>query len=201
MATTTAVKRRKPRRVLVLNKSWQPVRVVSMNRAMKYLAKGAARIVDAESFQLWSWDDWSQIRPEDGEDGLVSPSVTCRVPTVIRLERYDKLRVRQGSFSRKTLFRRDDNTCQYCGKRFPVPELSIDHVVPKCQGGKSTWDNCVIACTGCNSRKAGRTPEQANMKLIRKPSKPMTEIFPSDIVCETWSQWLSAAYWYVPLQD
>lgn len=206
MATATE-RQNKSRRVLVLNKNWQAVRVVSMERAMKYLTSTyrcgtpKARIVDHESFQLMTWADWAEQRPVEGEDCLTSPTTSFRVPTIVRLEKHDKVKIRKVAFSRKTLYRRDNNTCQYCGHKFQTQELSIDHVIPRCQGGKSTFDNCVIACTGCNGKKAGRTPEQAGMKLIRQPVKPVTAVFEADIVCKTWSQFLSAAYWHVELVD
>jgi hypothetical protein len=106
-----------------------------------------------------------------------------------------------GGVNRRTVYRRDNDTCQYCGRQFPTEELSIDHVVPKCQGGQSTFENCVIACVSCNAKKAGRTPKQANMKLIRQPERPKAAVFEADIVCDSWSAFMDACYWAVPLID
>ena len=75
-------------------------------------------------------------------------------------------------FNRRNIFARDNNQCQYCGQKFPTSELSLDHVIPRSQGGQSTWENIVCACVECNVRKGGRTPKQAHMTLIRKPEKP-----------------------------
>ncbi|MFZ9098645.1 MAG: HNH endonuclease, partial [Burkholderiaceae bacterium] len=75
-------------------------------------------------------------------------------------------------FIRRNIFARDGSRCQYCGKRFPTSELSIDHVVPRSQGGKTTWTNVVTACRGCNHRKGNRTPEQARMPLLYVPYVP-----------------------------
>ena len=85
---------------------------------------------------------------------------------------YDKLPKQTVKFNRRNIFARDNNQCQYCGKKFPTSELSLDHVVPRSQGGASTWENIVCACVDCNVRKGGRTPKQAHMSLIRKPEKP-----------------------------
>ena len=95
-----------------------------------------------------------------------------QVPRVIRLTGYEKLPKHTVKFNRRNIFARDNNQCQYCGKKFPTSDLSLDHVVPRSQGGESTWENIVCACIDCNVRKGGRTPKQAHMGLIRKPEKP-----------------------------
>jgi 5-methylcytosine-specific restriction endonuclease McrA len=75
-------------------------------------------------------------------------------------------------FNRRNVFLRDENQCQYCGKKFGTNHLSLDHVIPRSRGGPSTWDNIVCACLKCNVRKGGRTPQEAGMRLYRLPSKP-----------------------------
>ncbi len=95
-----------------------------------------------------------------------------RVPEVIALTDYDRLPMAAVTFSRRNIFKRDHYTCQYCGAQPGSEELTIDHVVPRSQGGVSTWENCVLACMACNKRKADRTPEQARMRLRKKPVRP-----------------------------
>ncbi|MFX7620976.1 HNH endonuclease signature motif containing protein, partial [Acinetobacter baumannii] len=81
------------------------------------------------------------------------------MPEIILLSKYDKLPAQRVHFSRRTLYHRDNNTCQYCSKKFSTSDLNIDHVLPRSQGGRSSWENCVLACFKCNSKKANRTPE------------------------------------------
>lgn len=189
------------RKVLVLNKYWQALRVVTIAKAMKYLASEKARIIDTNDLQQYTWDDWSKMRPADGEDAIIGVSITCRVPTVIRLERYDKVPRYKISFNRKTIYRRDNYTCQYCGGRPGTEELSIDHVIPKSQGGQSTWENCVLACVKCNARKADKTLEKARMKLLKQPVRPSSNFFKGEVLCNTWKQFFDASYWSVELEN
>src|SRR5947208_16898797 len=85
---------------------------------------------------------------------------------------YDRRSKQAMKFNRRNILARDNNQCQYCGKKFPTSELSLDHVVPRSQGGASTWENIVCACVACNVKKGGRTTKEANMHLIRQPEKP-----------------------------
>ena len=107
-------------------------------------------------------------------------------------------------FNRRNIFARDGNQCQYCGKKFPTSELSLDHVVPRSQGGKTTWENIVCACVDCNVRKGGRTPKQAHMTLIRKPEKPKRSPLLSMKLSQkkylSWQSFLDNAYWNVELK-
>jgi 5-methylcytosine-specific restriction endonuclease McrA len=109
---------------------------------------------------------------ETYDDVIRSPSVSIRAPAVVRLRRPPGQMKRGVKFSRINVFVRDDFKCQYCGARKPANDLNYDHVIPRVQGGKTVWDNIVTSCYDCNARKRGRTPEQAGMKLLRKPVKP-----------------------------
>src|SRR5262249_60138432 len=106
-------------------------------------------------------------------DGYIR-AITCkiRMPAVVRLLRFIRRKRPQVSFSRRNLFLRDDNHCQYCGKKRDTPELTYDHVTPRSQGGRTEWTNIVTCCVDCNRRKGGRTPEQAGMGLLRSPRRP-----------------------------
>jgi 5-methylcytosine-specific restriction endonuclease McrA len=109
---------------------------------------------------------------ETYEDEIRSPTLTIRAPAVVRLKRHAMPHKRGVKFSRTNVFVRDDFRCQYCGVRKDADELTYDHVVPRVQGGRTVWENIVASCQDCNTRKRGRTPEQASMKLLKRPEKP-----------------------------
>jgi len=157
----------------------------------------AARIVDTNDYQLYDWHDWMQLAPEDGEPFIQAVSTRLRIPEVIVLNSFDRLPTVSVSFSRRNLFKRDRFTCQYCGMQPKPDELTIDHVVPRSQGGETTWENCVLACFRCNHKKGNRTPDRANMRLKKTPSKPVWH--PSytryPIRVESWAKFVSQAYW------
>lgn len=191
------------RPTLVLNRNWQPVNVATVSRALVMLWNESARVVDPNDFRLYSWSDWSQLRPLDGEPFIQAITFRLRVPEVLTLTRYERLRESAVTFSRRNLFKRDHGTCQYCGARPGSSELTIDHVLPRSQGGTSRWDNCVLACVSCNSHKANRTPEQAHMKLRKRPVRPSWRpVYASNgIRIESWSKFVSEAYWNVTLEE
>ena len=134
--------------VLVLNASYEPVNITRARRAIVLLLKQVAVV-------------------EEAHDRFVH--VGLQLPCVIRLHQYRRLPSRMQTLSRRNILTRDGNICQYCGEKFNSSELELEHVIPRAQGGKSTWENLVAACRTCNSRKANRTPAEAGMKLLRKP--------------------------------
>jgi len=145
------------RPTLVLNRNWQPVNVATVARALVLLWNESARIVDPADYQLYTWADWSKLRPRSGEDCIHAVRFKLRVPEVVALSDYDRLPVAHVTFSRRNIFKRDHYTCQYCGAQPGSEELTLDHVVPRSQGGVSSWDNCVLACVACTSgRPTGR---------------------------------------------
>jgi 5-methylcytosine-specific restriction endonuclease McrA len=130
--------------------------------------------------------------------------IDLAVPRIIRLTAYDKLPAQGVKLNRRNLFARDRNRCQYCGQLFPTSELSIDHVTPRTQGGPDTWENLVCACVRCNSRKGGRTPDQARMKLISVPKRPkrnpLISVRLGHDKYRSWKAFLDEAYWSVELK-
>ncbi len=96
------------------------------------------------------------------------------VPRIIRLLGYDRLPRQRVKFNRRNVFARDENRCQYCGRRLTSGQLSLDHITPRSQGGPSTWENIVCACLPCNHRKGPRTPPEAGMPLLKDPVRPQT---------------------------
>lgn len=191
------------RPTLVLNRSWQPVNITPVHRSLAMVWSGTARIVDPDDFRLYDWADWARLAPREGEPFIRAVSFRLRVPEVISLTAYDRFRTNTVTFNRRNLFKRDHLTCQYCGVRPGTEELTIDHVLPRSQGGMSTWDNCVLACVACNARKANRTPEQAGLTLRKKPVRPAWKphYAASYARIESWSKFLSEAYWNVTLDE
>ena len=142
---------------LVLNHMGQPHDIVTWQEAVCGLFDQDAAIY----YVVAEYDE--EIR---------SPSITINKPAVVGLFRkLDGVRCRV-SFNRLNVLLRDEFRCQYCDKSFPAKELTYDHVLPKHMGGKKCWRNIVMACERCNHQKGGRTPEQAGMRLRRKPFTP-----------------------------
>jgi 5-methylcytosine-specific restriction endonuclease McrA len=141
-------------RTLLLNSTYEPLRVIAWQRAVTMLYLGKVEVV------------------ESYETVLRALAVTLRMPSVIRLRRFVRRRRVRIALSRRNVFFRDGHQCQYCGTNLPLRELTCDHVTPRSQGGGSSWENLVTACGPCNRRKGGRTPEQARMELYRKPGPP-----------------------------
>jgi len=147
-------------RVLVLNASYEPLQLISVRRAVVLLLQEKAELIEAAAQQLRAL------------------ALSFDVPLVIRLVRYIRIPRRlRLPCSRRGVFARDRETCQYCGAQPGRSQLTMDHVVPRSQGGTTTWDNVVTACRDCNHRKGGRTPEQANMTLLTTPRQPQYVAF------------------------
>jgi 5-methylcytosine-specific restriction endonuclease McrA len=177
---------------LVLNRNWQPVHVTTVARSLILLWNDAARVVDAEEYRLMSWDDWARYVPAEGAPCVRSARLRLKVPEIICLAHYDRLPSTAVTFSRRNVSRRDHYTCQYCGAQPGAESITIDHVLPRSQGGASSWTNCAAACTQCNARKGDRTPEQAGMKLRRRPVRPEWKPFYAALGgrAESWARFL-----------
>ena len=199
--------------VLVLNKLFMAIHIISVRRAFCLLCKDLAEVVNHEDGQFATYDfaTWRELseyraknfRQED-DDWVRTVSAEIQVPRVIRLFGYEKLPKGTVKFNRRNIFARDNNQCQYCGRKFPTAELSLDHVIPRSQGGVNTWDNIVCACVACNVRKGGRTPKQAHMALIRRPEKPrrspLLNLKLTHRKYQSWRTFLDNAYWSVELK-
>ena len=191
------------RPTLVLNRNWQPVSVAPVARALSLVVAERARIVDPVDFRQYTWADWAQRVPETDELFVQAVTFRVRVPEVITLLEYDRVPKNAVTFSRRNIFRRDHFTCQYCHRQPGTEELTIDHVLPRSHGGLSTWDNCVLACIDCNSRKADRTPAEARMPLRKLPVRPNWKPLYArhGERIESWSKFVSEAYWLVELAE
>ena len=198
-------------KVLVLNKMYMAVRVVSAKRAFTLLSREIAEVVHVEAggwqgYDLTTWAEVSQLQHEfepEAHDWVRTVRLHIAVPRVIRLLGYDRLPKQHVKLNRRNLFARDKNQCQYCGHSFPTSELSIDHVQPRSQGGPDTWQNLVCSCVRCNAKKGGRTPAQARMSLIREPKRPkrnpLISVRLGQDRYESWKTFLDNAYWSVEL--
>jgi 5-methylcytosine-specific restriction endonuclease McrA len=191
------------RPTLVLNRSWQPVGVAPVSRSLVLLWNDNARVVDPQDYRLYAWADWADLVPRADEPFIQGVRLRLRVPEVVALTKYDRIPANAVTFSRRNIYKRDRYTCQYCGAQPGTEELTLDHVVPRSQGGISTWENCVLACVGCNKRKADRTPEQAGMPLRKQPVRPMWRPLYAtrDVRIDSWTRFVSEAYWNVELDE
>lgn len=177
---------------LVLNPGYEPVARVPWQRAITLLFLGKVEVIE-----------------EYGDRDVRSVSFVFKMPSVVRLLRALRGGRRVIRFSRENVYARDAGRCQYCDVRVGRPDATYDHVVPRAQGGGTTWTNIVIACLACNQRKGGRTPEQAGMKLRSVPVKPkkLPETFRITFVFhkgmpESWRGWLrDIAYWNTELDE
>ena len=177
--------------------------VASVSRSLVLLWNDNARVVDPADYQLYTWADWSRLIPRDDEMFIQGVRLRLRVPEVVALTHYDRIPTNAVTFSRRNIYKRDRYTCQYCGAQPGTEELTLDHVLPRAQGGISTWENCVLACVGCNKRKADRTPEQAGMPLRKQPVRPVWRPLYAtrDVRIDSWSRFVSEAYWNIELDE
>jgi len=148
-----------PTSTLVLNAFMVPHRIASWQEVITELFTGKVEILS----------EYDEIVYSSKERGIV-----IRKPAVARLLKPIGSHKKGVKFSRVNVMARDNFECQYCGKRLAMKHLNYDHVVPRVQGGKTDWNNIVACCYECNDKKGARTPEQAKMKLRRKPFRPKT---------------------------
>lgn len=155
--------------MLVLNRSYHPVRITSAREAFTLLFCGRAESLDA-SYEPHDFAAWSRLHPEPGEPSIRTLRGPLRVPKVVLLRDYNRVPRTPLRLSRRNVFLRDGHRCMYCNDA--ESELTIDHVLPKSRGGLSQWENLVACCRACNLAKGRRTPDEAGMKLREKPQRP-----------------------------
>ena len=198
--------------VLVLNRTFVAVHVTNVRRAITLLFRDLAEVVHVEEGQYgaYSFESWRELSAmqatlrDPDHDWIRGVGFDLRAPRVIRLLSCDR-GPRQGlRFNRRNVFARYGNQCQYCGQHFHMSELSLDHVVPRSQGGVTSWENIVCACVACNVRKGGRTPTEARMHLIRHPVKPkrspLLSLKLGNPKYASWKSFVDRAYWTVDLK-
>ena len=157
---------------LVLNKSWIPINTTTVRHALVLVVKGAARLIQPETYEVHDFSSWCSLDPFPDKDVIRTPALCLMLPEVIVLTEYNRLPGQRVPFSRRNLHRRDGNSCQYCGRNVRADDITVDHVIPKSKGGKNTWENCVIACRRCNSRKGSKGLKESGLYLLREPKQP-----------------------------
>ena len=167
------------RRVLVLNRNWQAVNIIGVKRAFSLLWQGNARVLNVFEGQCQpmtteAWLDYGhKVNPPPAEAEWVRTiRLNIMLPKIVLLNDYDRLPIAEVKFNRHNVFERDNFTCQYSGRVCKVKDLTIDHVIPRDRGGRTTWENVVACARDVNSRKANRLPHEAGMRLLRKPERP-----------------------------
>jgi 5-methylcytosine-specific restriction endonuclease McrA len=169
---------------LLLNASFEPLKIISWQRAITLLFAGKVEVIEEYSREVHS------------------VTFSIKLPSILRLLKYVRVKKsRVVKFSRANIYARDRHPCQYCGSTFNTADLTFDHVIPVSRGGNKSWDNIVTACIDCNRRKGGQTPEEAGLRLIQKPMEPrwvpnlsVTLVFRN--FPESWRDYL---YWNVEL--
>lgn len=157
---------------LVLNRSWVAIHVTTARRPLCLVYSEAAVCVEPDSLQTFEFDAWVVWNRSPSDLWIRAPEVTIAAPEVIQLRPYNKVPACVAPFTRRNLYDRDGHTFQHYGARCGSDRLSIDHVTPRSKGGRTTWDNCVLACVGCNSNKGDRSIREAGLRLLRKPKPP-----------------------------
>jgi 5-methylcytosine-specific restriction endonuclease McrA len=188
---------------LVLNRSWTAIATTTVREAVTMLFKGSARAIHTDTFEAHEFHTWADLAVPPDQPCIKTVSLRLRVPEVIVLTGYNSMPATKVVFSRRNLYRRDKNTCQYCGDRPGTAELSIDHVTPRARGGRTTWENCVLACVRCNRRKGSRTTDAAGLTLLKPPEAPHwtpTLELPLGRVRQSWERFVSDRYWDVELE-
>ena len=171
--------------VLLLNLSYEPLKIINWKKAITLLCLGKVEVVEEYSREIHS------------------VSFTIKLPSVVRLLKMVRRSQSPVKFSRQNIYARDRYRCQYCGSHLPTEDLTYDHVIPKSLGGKTEWKNIVTCCIKCNRKKGGRTPNEASMKLIRKPTRPtwVPAVRVTIGFKEVPQSWRDYLYWNVELVE
>jgi 5-methylcytosine-specific restriction endonuclease McrA len=170
-------------RTLLLNQGYEPLSTISWQRAISLLTLGKVEVI------------------EEYDRDIRSAFLVIKMPAVVRLISFFRRRKHQVKFSRHNILARDGWKCQYCGVKVQTQSMTQDHVLPRSQGGRTSWENIVTCCETCNAKKANKTPQQAKMKLRKKPVKPTwVPVFTVQISGSPPEQWRDYVYWTAELE-
>lgn len=161
--------------VLLLNRNWQAIHVKTPADAFCMMSSGTAQALDireGDDMLLVPWDQWLSLPVRRVDHAVQTVRGPIRIPTVVVAAHFSKMPVRRAKFSSRAIWIRDNGTCQYTGHRLKPGEGNIDHIMPRSRGGKTSWDNCVLASKHINSIKSNRTPQEIGLKLLKKPAPP-----------------------------
>lgn len=172
-------------RTLLLSQGYEPIKVISWQRAITLLSLGKVEVI------------------EEYDAEIRAVSLVIKIPAVVRLLRAFRRHAKPVKFSRINIYARDGYKCQYCGDKCGISELTYDHVMPRAQGGRTTWENIVTCCYPCNYAKGNRTPTEARMALRNVPSRPqwipaVTIRVSTKSVPDAWRDYL---YWTGEIQS
>lgn len=171
--------------VLLLNITYEPLKVIDWKKALTLLFLGKVEVL------------------EEYQKEVHAVTFSVRLPSVVRLLRLVRKPHTQPRFSRQNIYARDNYCCQYCGAKMSPEDLTYDHVIPKFRGGKTEWTNIVTCCMPCNRKKGGATPQEAGMRLLKKPARPKwAPVLKITIGYRDMPQsWRDYLYWNVELVD
>ncbi len=166
------------KKTLLLSASFQVLSFIPERKMYKLLIKDKVEVIS-------TWDN---------EVNWIGGKI--KQPSIIKLKDYVRKNYSNSNFSRKALVKRDKSTCQYCLKKLAASQITVDHVLPRAQGGVTSFTNCVVSCLYCNNRKADRTPEQAGLTLLKRPTHPSYSSHsyvsdPQEYWHEDWSDYLN----------
>ncbi len=200
--------------VLELNKAWAPKKIITAMRAVVKMMTDKSYAVETKNmtFQKYSMQEWIEYSREcfekepEKHDWINCIGFQLMIPAVIVTSSEGTLRRNKAKLSRRNIYRRDKNTCQYCGKKMITEDVTLDHVTPKVRGGGFSWENIVCACQPCNARKADRTPAEAGMRLLSVPTTPKDTIameLPREpkSLKTCWKHFIDIAYWDMELVE
>lgn len=204
---------------LLLDSVFKPIKIISAKKAIELLYRNVVEVIEVnskefndeiyyETYGFKTWTEMSYLKHEIETGNLEiefikTSSSVIQVPKVLRLINNYIGKKHKVRLSRKNLFERDDYTCQYCGRRLAASQLSIDHVIPKSKGGKTHWTNVVAACHKCNTKKANKTLNEANLKLRKKPKTPKSSLaFKNNAKrVKDWDHFISNVYWNTDIEE
>ena len=171
-----------------------PIRIIPSIRAFTLLFAGKASVVDVDDYAVFTWNEWSKLPTQEGDNTISTANSDVKIPDVIVLSNYDKLPKKGMKLTKRNIFLRDNFTCQYSGAEVSTKNADIDHVVPKSRGGLTSWDNLVVCSKSINRMKADRTPKEAGLKLIKRPSRPEPQVIyidPRMKIRESWKKFIA----------
>lgn len=193
--------------VLVLNKHWVAVHICTVRRALTLLFQELAQVV-TEDLQTYDFESWRELSAFANSHGplIHTPTFVIAPPRVIVLSRYQKCPPRHVKFNRRNIFIRDQYTCQYCGATPADDDLTIDHIIPRSRGGRTTWENVVLACTPCNMKKGSRLPAECGMHPLKAARRPSWLATLQNIHLDAenrslWQKFVDTAYWETNLRE
>jgi len=163
------------KRALLLNSDYTPLHFLSDTDAIILFYKGRAEVVSGSDGKPSIWDETFN-----------SPSTIIHVPATMRLLKRVNKKWKPPRFRKKVLFNRDNWSCQYCSEKLRWDSITIDHVLPSSRGGPTSWLNCVASCKHCNKSKANKTPDEAGMRLLKKPAVPTSLHFWDAMASSVW---------------